>query len=123
MQASGWISIVCCAAMTLPTAAQTPEQNKPHVQLIFEGGSGSMTSHPDDAAAGAAVHFEDVLPTLGHLTINSESLGNHGTYQSGEDYIKLQGPEFDGLHFGFVGGDFRVSSNLMEPLFGNFSFP
>jgi hypothetical protein len=123
MGAMRWITIVCCAGAALPTPAQTPEQNRPQAQLIFEGGSATMTSQRPDSAAGVAAHFEDVLPTLGRLTINSESLGNHGTYQSGEDYIRLQGPVFDGLHFGFVGGDFRISSNLMDPLFGNFFFP
>ena len=118
-----WIMFVCCAGMALPAAAQPPPPNQPQAQLIFEGGSGSMTSQLPDSAAGVAAHLEDVLPGLGRLTINSESLGNRGRYQSGDDYVRLQGLVVDGFRFGLVGGDFRVPSNLLEPMFGNFFFP
>ena len=114
------VAILCWAGIA---AAQTPEQNKPQAQVSFEGGSGSMTSQPPGSAAGVAFHFEDSLPSLGRLTVNSESLGEHGSYHSGEEYVKLQGPTLDGLHFALTAGDFRVSSNLLDPLFGNFPFP
>jgi hypothetical protein len=120
---SGAFCFAAICAGFHPLRAQSPEQNKPVAQLIFEGGSGEMTSQPAGSAAGVAFHFEDSLPTFGRLVINEENLGNRGVYRSGEDFIKLQGAKWAGLNWGLSAGDFRVSSNLLDPLFGNFFFP
>jgi hypothetical protein len=111
-----------CVALSPLSAQPPPEQSRPVAQLIFEGGSGEMTSHPD-SAAGVAVHFEDSSPTFGRLILNAENLAEGGAYRSGEDFVKLQGAKWAGMSWGLAAGDFRVSSNLLDPLFGNFFFP
>jgi len=116
-------SIIAVCSALVPLAAQSPEKNKPVAQVIFEGGTGNMTSQPTGSAAGIAFHLEDSLPTFGRLSVNEENLGDRGIYRSREDYVKLQGAKWEGLSLGFAAGDFRVSSNLLDPLFGNFFLP
>src|SRR6266478_5378312 len=70
-----WITIVCCACVVLPGAAQTPPPNQPQAQLIFEGGSGSMTSQLPDSAAGVAANFDEVLPALAALPSTRKASG------------------------------------------------
>src|SRR5215471_1895720 len=115
---------LCITAFcALLAQAQSPEQNKPLLQLLFEGGEGEMTSQPSRRAAGIAFHFEDSLPTFGRLVVNQESLGNEGVYRSGEDYAKLQGARWKNYSLSVTAGDFRASSNLLDPLFGNLVLP
>ena len=103
MRVARCITAFCFAAAcvaVLPLHAQSPELNKPVAQLIFEGGSGDMTSQPAGSAAGVAFHFEDSLPTFGRLVINEENLWDRGVYRSGEDSVKLQGARWAGLNWG-----------------------
>jgi hypothetical protein len=117
------VGLLATAYLVLQLRAQSPEQNKPLLQLIFEGGTGEMTSQPSGSAAGIAFHFEDSLPTFGRLVVNQESLGNDGVFRTGEDYAKLQGAKWNHFSFGVTAGDFRASSNLLEPMFANLFLP
>jgi len=76
-----------------------------------------------DTIGGAMFHFEDVLPTLGRLTIQNESLGRQDGYQGGEQYVKLQGATWGALKWTLTGGDFHVTTNLTDAAQGNLPFP
>ena len=91
--------------------------------MAFEANLAGGLSRPVDSIGGASFHFEDVLPFLGRVTIQRETLGRASGYQGGEQYIKLQGVTRDKLKWIISGGDFRIATNLSDAPLGNLPFP
>jgi hypothetical protein len=113
-----FLAAVVCLLRTLP-AQESPGQ----AQIAFEGNLAGGLSRPFESIGGAAFHFEDVLPMLGRLTIQRESLGHQAGYQGGDQYIKLQGATWGKLKWTLSGGDFHVATNLTDAPLGNLPFP
>src|SRR6478672_1869702 len=90
------------------------QEQKGSAQVAFEGNLAGGLSRPVDTIGGAMFHFEDVLPTLGRLTIQNESLGRQDGYEGGEQYVKLQGATWGALTWTLTGGDFHVTTNLTD---------
>lgn len=88
------------------------------MQGYYLGGSGQ----PLVQTSGIAVNTTQFVNGLGLFSVNVEGYGGDG-FRTGNLFVGLQGMPSFGWHWDFMGGDFHLSSNLVENPFSNVYTP
>jgi hypothetical protein len=98
--------------------AQGPGEAEVAAQSYAFGGSGQTLTN----TSGVSANGSQVFSGLGLFTASLEGYGSNG-FRTGTIFGSLQGVPIYGRHWDFVGGDFHVSSNLVENPFLNIYAP
>ena len=73
--------------------------------------------------SGIAFKFQHFMPKFGLLSGGFEGYGQNQRLQSGDNYLELRGIPFGGMRWTVRGGDFRMSTNMVEFPFNNIFNP
>lgn len=109
------VALLCC----LPALAA--EQGG-QADIVLQGYSLGGNAQAPERIAGAAIDFRDFLPHFGILSGNLEAYGN-GQFQTGQNFLELQGLPWLGRRWTFRGGDFQMPASLVDFPFYNIFNP
>src|SRR5579862_4739727 len=99
-------------------AAESGGQADITSQGYYQGGNGQLPQR----LAGLALSFRDFFPGLGLLDGNFEGYGN-GQFQTGDNFLELQGLPWMGRRWTVRGGDFQTPAMLVDFPFHNVFTP
>ncbi len=99
-------------------AAESGGQADITAQGYYQGGNGQLPQR----LAGLALGFRDFFPGLGLLDGNLEGYGN-GQFQTGDNFLELQGFPWMGRRWSVRAGDFQTPAMLVDFPFHNVFTP
>ena len=106
-------------ACNLPAAGQTAGEADVAIQAYYSEGN----NQPVVDTAGTSVAFRNFIPHLGMLKGSFQGWSNDGEFRTGDNFLELSGVAFLDRHWTFTGGDFRLSTNLVQNPFMNLYTP
>ncbi|MGA1999640.1 MAG: hypothetical protein ABSG52_06585 [Terriglobales bacterium] len=106
-------------AGNLPAAGQTAGEADVAIQAYYSEGN----NQPVVDTAGTSVAFRNFIPHLGMLKGSFQGWSNDGQFRTGDNFLELGGVAFLDRHWTFTGGDFRLSTNLVQNPFMNIYTP
>src|SRR5579863_5706311 len=105
------------------TAQPLPPQQSSGQLDVSQQGYALAQQNQVSYIAGPAFQFSEFLPNLGLLSGRLEVLGRDGGVVAGDNYLQLRGPSAFNLRWNLQGGDFRVSSGMVDNIFQNVYYP
>jgi len=119
LRCSKALALVAALLLACSLAAQTTGQGELSFQGYYLGGSASELLN----TSGVSFRFRNFMPGVGVLAGSLEAYGGQGRFRGGENYVQLRGAAWRGRHWTLTGGDFRLSTSLVEFPFYNIFCP
>jgi len=94
-------------------------QGEVALQGFYLGGGGT----PLLDTTGTSFRFREFLPSVGFLNGSLEAYGAENRFQTGENFLELNGAPWMGEHWSITGGDFHASPSLVELPLNNLFTP
>ena len=91
-------------------------------EIVFQGYYLGGNAQVPERIGGVVVNFRDFFPGLGVLSGNLEGYAN-GQFQTGDNFLELQGLPWLGRRWAVRGGDFQIPSSLVDFPFHNIFNP
>jgi len=110
------LAMLLCSLMAC--AAESSGQADITLQGYYLGGNSQLP----ERITGLAFGFRDFFPGLGLIQGNFEGYAN-GQFQTGDNFLELQGAAWLGRRWSFRGGDFQTSAILVDFPFHNVFTP
>lgn len=89
------------------------------LQGYYLGASGA----PISDTSGVAFSFREFIPNVGLLSASFQGYRSTGDMRFGDSFVQLRGANWWGRRWNVTGGDFKVSSSLVDVPFYNFFYP
>lgn len=113
------LTLAIALACNFPAAGQTAGEADVAIQGYYSAGN----NQPVVDTAGTSVAFRNFIPGLGMLKGSFQGWSNDGQFRTGDNFLELGGVAFLDRHWTFTGGDFRLSTNLVQNPFTNIYTP
>ena len=119
------LTIFLTAAATCAGMAQTPDrlESGGQAEVALQGYYLGSNSQSLVDTSGIAFKFQHFMPKFGLLSGSFEGYGQNQSIQAGDNYLELRGIPFGGMRWTVRGGDFRISTNMVEFPFYNIFNP
>ena len=115
--------LILAAAILLASVPASQAQQRGQAEVGSQGYYLGGSSQKISDISGAFVSFRDFIPDVGQIKGSIEGYGREGKFATGDNYIELNGAAWRGMRWNVAGGDFRVSSGLIEIPFTNVFYP
>jgi hypothetical protein len=120
---TGCVTSILVLAMALACNLPAAGQSAGEADVAIQGYYSAGNNQPVVDTAGTSVAFRNFIPNLGMLKGSFQGWSNDGQFRTGDNFLELGGVAFLDRHWTFTGGDFRLSTNLVQNPFMNIYTP
>src|SRR5215475_9691406 len=83
----------------------------------------NVDSHRVADINGLTLNFSQFIPGFGVISASAAPALSDDRFRTGDDFFKIRGLPFEGQHWNFTIGDFRVPGQVLQTPFSNLWFP